>query len=387
MARKQLPPRIDQADNGAYYVLFSDGGRSQRQSLRTTDLAIAQERFQGWLDARNKAQAAQKASTFAFAFRKYMEQHANEGTSSPKTLEYVGVQLNWFFGSMVLEDIKMDHIAAYTKKRLEGVRTKDEYKRPVTQGTVRKELGIMRAVFKFMCERVEPTELRADRKNLCYIRLPAPSAPRDRVLSDQEIDRLHELLEPPAPPMRLPRLERFLWLLLETGARAGALRDLKWSQVNLEAGFIKLNPPGREQNNKRRPTIPISDRLRPVLLRAWTERSTEYVLDHNGQIRKSLDRFVKEHHFPGVTAHVFRHTFATHLVQAGVPLVEVAQLLGDSLETVEKNYLHLSPGHLKQAINALNRRGQGAGQEQSREVISRVSAPALSALPTPNDHV
>ena len=84
---------------------------------------------------------------------------------------------------------------------------------------------------------------------------------------------------------------------------------------------------------------------------------------------------------------MFRHTFATHLVQAGVPLVEVAQLLGGSLETVERNYLHLSPGHLKQAINALNRRGQGAGQEQSREVISRVSAPALSGLPTHRGHV
>ncbi len=386
MPRKQLPPRLDQQDSGAWYVVYSEDGRSQRQSLRTTDLAVAQERFQGWLDARTKAIAEQTRSTFAFAFKKYMEQHVEGSSASPDTLRHVGTQLNWFFGSMVLEDIKSDHIAAYLKKRSEGGTVGKEYKRPVKLGTIRKELGIMRAVFKFMCERVEPTELRADRKNLAYIKLPPQSAPRDRVLSDKELTRLHELLKPPAPPMRLERLDRFLWLLLETGARAGALRSLEWSQVNFEGGFIKLNPPGREQNNKRRPTVPISDRLKPVLLRAWTERQSSFVLDHSGEIRKSVDRFMKEHHFPGVTAHVFRHTFATHLVQAGVPLIEVAQLLGDSLETVEKNYLHLSPGHLKQAINALNRRGQGGVQEYSREAIERASVGALSALEAPRDH-
>lgn len=52
----------------------------------------------------------------------------------------------------------------------------------------------------------------------------------------------------------------------------------------------------------------------------------------------------------GVTFHTLRHTFASHAVMQGVDLYTVAQLLGDSLKTVEDTYAHLSPDFKKAAI-------------------------------------
>lgn len=359
MARKELPPRLKEID-GVWYVVFSEGGRSQRASLRTADLSVAQSRFQGWLDARQKFAQAQKSPTFEYAFKLYMEQHAERRTTSPETIGFIGTQLNWYFGDMQVDQITSKDILSYTEKRLKGIRTPELVKRPVRPGTVRKELTIMRAVFNFLVKRVEPKELRCDPRHLCYIEIPSKPAPRQRVLSDLELDRLRELCTPADEPARIDRLHRYLWLLMETGARAGALRDLKWDQVDLENGFVKLNPWGREQTKKRRPTVPISQTLRPILERAKRQRINDYVLDHPGQIRKSFDRFMEKHHFENVTAHVFRHTFATHLAQNGVSMVEIGQLLGDQLATVEKNYLHYSPEHLRNAINSLSLRRMSA---------------------------
>jgi integrase len=57
----------------------------------------------------------------------------------------------------------------------------------------------------------------------------------------------------------------------------------------------------------------------------------------------------------GVTPHTLRHTVATLLVRAGVPLIEVSKLLGhkDSRIT-ERVYAKFSPDYLKRAIETLS---------------------------------
>lgn len=358
MARKELPPRLEQRE-GYWYVIHSEEGRSRRTSLRTDDLLTAQERFQGWLKQRNAFQAAQTAPTLDYAYTLYMAQHGERRTEAPETLEHVGKPLKAYFGEMQLAEITTKDIHRYTAERRQGMRVtlpdgSKLKKRPVSDGTIRKELTILRAVFNFMVNRVEPRNLRMDSRELCYIEMPARPAPRQRILSDQELKRIRDLIALPEKPAQPSRLDLYIWLLMETGARSGALRELTWKQVDFKNGFIRLNPHGREQTNKRRPIIPISEVLRPVLERAHEARHSDYVLGHDGLIRKSFDRFCEKHAFNGVTAHTFRHTFATRLAQNGVSMVEIGQLLGDSLATVEKNYLHYQPEYLRNAINRLS---------------------------------
>jgi integrase len=54
------------------------------------------------------------------------------------------------------------------------------------------------------------------------------------------------------------------------------------------------------------------------------------------------------------TAHKFRHSYASHLVMAGVPIYTVSKLLGhSSVTTTEQHYAHLSSSHLDTAIQSL----------------------------------
>ena len=52
-----------------------------------------------------------------------------------------------------------------------------------------------------------------------------------------------------------------------------------------------------------------------------------------------------------VTPHVLRHTYGSLAAMAGVPLWDVSKVMGDTITTIEAHYLHLTPDHLRAAVN------------------------------------
>jgi hypothetical protein len=53
----------------------------------------------------------------------------------------------------------------------------------------------------------------------------------------------------------------------------------------------------------------------------------------------------------GATWHTLRHTFASRAVMAGVDIRTVQELMGHSTVTMTMRYAHLSPAHLREAVN------------------------------------
>ena len=53
----------------------------------------------------------------------------------------------------------------------------------------------------------------------------------------------------------------------------------------------------------------------------------------------------------GVTRHTLRHTWATWAAQHRVSMWDIAGVLGDTVETVTRNYAHHSPDDLRAAVN------------------------------------
>ena len=66
---------------------------------------------------------------------------------------------------------------------------------------------------------------------------------------------------------------------------------------------------------------------------------------------------------PPATFHCLRHTWASHRVMAGAPLLVVAQVLGHAdTRMVEKHYGHLAPSYVRDVVPA-TALGIGAGEE------------------------
>jgi integrase len=137
---------------------------------------------------------------------------------------------------------------------------------------------------------------------------------------------------------------------METAQRKSAIQELKWEQVDFATLLIKFNPDGRIQTQKRRPTLPISEKLLVMLQIAYEERINDYVLDVKTDVHYGVKRIFEDLGIETASPHTFRHTFATHRITEGVPIDKVAMFLGDEENTVRKNYAHLQPDYLREVI-------------------------------------
>jgi integrase len=59
--------------------------------------------------------------------------------------------------------------------------------------------------------------------------------------------------------------------------------------------------------------------------------------------KKAFATHSNKHGVPFCTYHTMRHSLAVHLASAGMSMIEIAQILGDSVRVVESNYVSFAP--------------------------------------------
>ena len=355
-------PVLAAADNGVFYAKWTDGRRSKRKSMGTKDAAVATARFAQWLLMGGAVQPDEPAKVYTVAdlWSVYDERHVSRKVVSQKTHEWSWKNLKPHFGNLLLADVS-EAVPAYVSKRERGLIGK-----PAKSATIRRELVLLRACFNWCADSTERRAIIGP-ADVPGFALPSDSEPRDRWLREEEIVRL---LKAAATPVgRMSRVERFLWLALETAGRKQALLDLTWDRVDFETGVIHLALPGRKQTKKRRASVPISKALLPVLKRAHEERISDRVLDHGAEIWAAVQSVAARAGFgppqgtrhtgtkpraTGVSPHVMRLTAASHMARRGVPLFLVAKILGDTIATVEKTYAKHAPDDLRGAVDMIS---------------------------------
>jgi len=343
--------RLVKRDNGIFYVVWT--GSSRGKSTGTCDRKVAEIALANHILRRDRASDVPQGLTVHQAIEDYLEEHVRPKVAAKERAGFAASYLRAHFSSRKrVVDVTEADLDAYLKARRNGrIVLKRENPKPAGDGSLRRELGTLNAAFRHAVRRK-----RIPREDVPHIQLPVEPAPKDRWLTVEEEKQLVgacqvETVAAKDKPARLTRIYRFLMLALETAARKEALETLTWLQVDFDVDTINFNPRGRAQTKKRRAHIKVSRRLRDVLWRAFQERTSGWVLDHDGSMRSAFRGLVGRARLEGVTPHTLRHTWATRAARAGVSLRDISDFLGDDVRTIERVYRHHHPDFLREAAN------------------------------------
>ncbi len=334
MPRQPTPAHLERNDAGIWEIRWTTGGRSCRLSTRTADAAKAQAALAHFLIHGRRSFDA--GLTCEEVWGLYWAEHVQVKVRSWQRLADAWKALQPHFGRLKLKDVDPRVVNRYVSARRALGRS---------DGTIRRELSALKTALDFMVR-----TRRLNNTDLPYIELPASPPPRERWLTLDESERLVRVAAARRGGERLSRVERFVAIALHTGARRASIERLTWDRVDFERGMIDFRM-SRVQTKKRQAQVPIPARLLPLLQRAKAEATTVYVLDEPGSIRKAFAALVRACALPKVTPHTLRHTFATQAVMAGVSLVDVARILGNSVPMVERVYAKFAPEYLRAAVD------------------------------------
>ena len=143
---------------------------------------------------------------------------------------------------------------------------------------------------------------------------------------------------------------------INTGMRKGEILSLRWDNVDLKHGFILLDI---TKNGERR-EIPINNTFGSTLQGITRRLDVPHVFfdPESGKpyqnVKRSFASAIKRAKIQDFKFHDLRHTFASHLVMAGVDITTVKELLGHKDIKMTLRYAHLAPSHKVKAVDLLD---------------------------------
>jgi integrase/recombinase XerC len=171
------------------------------------------------------------------------------------------------------------------------------------------------------------------------------------------VDETFRLMESPTKDGGV-RDRAILELLYSSGIRVGELVALNLDQLDLELGIVRVMGKGRKER-----IVPVGLKAKEALNAYLEERGSSnrgeplFLNTRGGRLTaRSVGRFVKKYTirsgiFRKVSPHSLRHTFATHLLDAGANIREIQEMLGHSSLSTTQRYLHLTPGKLMEVYD------------------------------------
>lgn len=206
------------------------------------------------------------------------------------------------------------------------------------------------------------------------ISLTAPKRPKSlpKFLTPEEIEKILNNIKIETPAgFRNKVIIELLWA---TGMRVSELSNLNFGDLNLEENEIRVFGKGAKER-----IVLVSNRAKEFLIQyintarkliapeyntgEITENSPVFINStgfrlQNKTIRNAINEVVERIELPKkVTPHVFRHSFATHLIENGADLRVVQELLGHAGISNTQIYTHVSIKHMREVYESAHPHG------------------------------
>ena len=310
---------------GKYYAVRSNRGRTERQALRTDDLAIARQRLADLLK--------KPAGTSVGELVEVYLEEKDKTAIRAKDLRYAWKAAKDHFAHLRPDQIDRDVCRSYRANR------KRDGLKPAS---IRKELETVRAAINY------------HKAPGAVFELPPQPKAKDRWLTEEEVRRLTRACR------KTPHLRAFVVLSVYTAARQSALLELTWDRVDLTRRVVHLAL-GDDLDDARKPRaiVPLGKRAYRYLLVMRRQATSPYVIEWGGDRVRSVKRGFRaacaRAKIRGVTPHVLRHTAATWMALKGVPMLQISRFLGHTtVRVTETRYAHHSPDYLREASAAID---------------------------------
>jgi integrase len=160
--------------------------------------------------------------------------------------------------------------------------------------------------------------------------------------------------EPLLPPLTHfgDHLTPAVLLSMNTGLRRGEALKLRWGSVDFDRRLLTVE--GRDAKNRQTRHVPLNDEA-VLVLRNWREQAgTGARVFHVVGFQTAWESLLKRARISNFRWHDLRHHFASRLVQNGVPLNTVRDLLGHGSVGMSLRYAHLAPDQRQEAVAKLN---------------------------------
>jgi integrase len=337
---------------GVWYLHYVYQGKQYRKSTGTKDYKLAEIKlkeleldfFKGTLQLPEKKNESSNLPSF---FRRYAE-FSNSTKSNATNLsdQYRIKQIREYFarqGIKSLEEITPGELQKFQAFILlnHNARTYNNF------------LGLLRAMLNKAVEwdLISANPIKGIK--------PLKVTKKIRFLTNDEIFQLREAAD---TEMRL-----VIDLALYAGLRRAEIYYLRWKDIDLERKAIHVRAHGEFIPKGRRPgVVPMKLKLLEILKKTYpsmqNKETNSFVIKrhHDGKplnptqvLSNRFGRIAKKAGVKKVGLHDLRHTFASHLVQAGVPILVVKELMRHNDIQSTMIYAHLTPDLQHQAVEKL----------------------------------
>lgn len=306
---------------GGFAVVWRDeAGKRRRYALEATDRPTAEAEARGWWKRNTGA-----TSTVGGIVEAYIDAREHAGIASTRRQRDAWKAMKSYWANVDPAKIDDEMAKDYVRRRERGA------------ATTRYELSMLSVALRWAVNHdlIDKAP-----------RVWRPDAPdrQERHLSVAEFAKW--FAEVKAVHARL-----YVEIAIATMARPTAILELKWTQIDWDHGTLNLNPPGRRQTKKRRPTVALDDEILKLLEEAHEGAQSEYVIERGAKKIASIKKaFQAASARSGihVTPYTLRHTGAVWAVERGTSMAELAQFMGhDDDRTTQKHYARFSPTYLR----------------------------------------
>lgn len=229
-------------------------------------------------------------------------------------------------------------------------------KKKLSRRTISRKISTLKSFFKLLVK--EKVLKNNPSASLIYPRLDKPLP---KFLTEKQVKEFLEL--PDVSKLLGLRDRAILESLYSTGARVAELVSLKTDDLDLIGGVVKVMGKGKKER-----LLPLGEpaieSIKSYLEKRNSQSRTLFLNKNNKPlsdrgVRLIIANYIKKASLMfKVSPHIFRHSFATHLLDHGADLRSVQELLGHSSISTTQIYTHVSLDSLKKVYQKTHPRAK-----------------------------